>query len=228
MKPTALLIPGLLLAALAGLGEMREHFENAVRLAPRDYAMRHDLQALYLEVPGVLGGSSRKARAQAEALSAIDPARAALLRASIAISDKDFDSAESLLAGLQPGDDRLLATDMQAVQVDLGSAMIEAGDTRRARALFKRLLRLSPQSPELHVGLGRALGALKQPAAALASFEHALQLDARLHIQYRVAAAAEAAGDKAAAIDAWQRVLGEPAESAHADKARDRLTALQR
>lgn len=216
------------LSALGSIGEIREHFENAVTLAPQDYAMRHDLQAFYLEVPGVLGGSRRKARAQADALSGNDLPRAALLRAEIAISDKDFDAAESLLAGVLPGADARLGADLQAVQVDLGTALLEADDTVRARAWFERLLQRNPQSPELHVGLGRALMASKQAAAAENAFEQALQLDARTRIQHRLAAAAEAAGDKATAIQAWQRVLAEPAEAAHADKARDRLAALQR
>lgn len=216
------------LSALGRIGDIREHFENAVALAPQDYAMRHDLQAFYLEVPGVLGGSHAKARAQAEAFSRIDPARAALLRTEITIDKKDFDGAESLLAGVQPGADRLLASDLQAVQVDLGSALIEADVPVRARAWFERLLAQDPQAPELYVGLGRALSLTKQPKAAVMAFEHALQLDPDTHIQHRLAAAAEAAGDNAKAIEAWQRVLAEPAEASHADKARQRLTALQR
>lgn len=216
------------LSALGNIGEIREHFENAVALAPQDYAMRHDLQAFYLEVPGVLGGSQRKARVQADALARLDPPRAVMLRAEIAISDQDFDATEALLAGVQPGADRLLAADLQAVQVDFGNALIEADHAARARAWFERLLPQDPQSPELQVGLGRALGALKQAPAAVAAFERALQLDTRAHVQHRLAAAAEAAGDKARAIEAWQRVLDEPAEAAHAAKAHDRLVALQR
>ncbi|MEP6502882.1 MAG: hypothetical protein ABJD97_06115 [Betaproteobacteria bacterium] len=216
------------LSALGAIGDIREHFENAVALAPQDYAMRHDLQAFYLELPGVLGGSSRKARAQAEAVARIDPARAALLRAEMRIGDKDFDGAESLLADVQPGADRLLASDLQSVQVDLGSALIEAGANVRARALFERLLLQDPQSPELYVGLGRSLRVSKQAPAAVAAFERALQLDPRLHIQRRLAEAAEAAGAQGKAIEAWQRVLVEPAERAWAEKARERLAALQR
>jgi tetratricopeptide (TPR) repeat protein len=216
------------LSALGAIGEVREHFETAVVLAPQDYAMRHDLQAFYLEVPGVLGGSHRKACTQAEALARIDPPHAALLRAEIAISDRDFDAAESLLAGVQSGADPRLAGDLQAVQVELGTALIEVDDASRARAWFERLLQQDPRSPEVHVGLGRALMLARQAPAAVSAFEQALQLDARTHVQHRLAAAAETAGDKAKAIEAWQRVLAEPAEAAHAEKAHDRLAALQR
>jgi tetratricopeptide (TPR) repeat protein len=151
-----------------------------------------------------------------------------LLRAAIAISDKDFDGAESLLAGVRPGADRLLASDLQAVQADLGAAMIEAGAALHARAWFERLLLQNPEVPEFHVGLGSSLLASKQARAAVTAFERALQLDARSHVQHRLADAAEVAGDKAKAIEAWQRVLAEPAEAAFADKARGRLVALQR
>jgi tetratricopeptide (TPR) repeat protein len=216
------------LTALSAIGEIREHFENAVMLAPQDYAMRHDLQAFYLEVPGVLGGSHRKARAQADALARTDPSRAALLRAAIAIIDKDFDGAQALLAGVVPGADRLLAGDLQAVQADLGAALFEAGATAQARAWFERLLQQSPEVPEFHVGLGRSLLAAKRAPAAVTAFERALQLDTRSHVLHRLADAAEAVGDKAKAIGAWQRVIAEPAEAAYADKAHDRLVALQR
>jgi tetratricopeptide (TPR) repeat protein len=216
------------LSALSAIGDVREHFENAVALAPRDYALRHDLQAFYLQVPAVLGGSTRKARAQADAFAAVDPARAVLLHAEMAIAANDFNVAESLLASAQPGADRLLAHDLQEVQVDLGSALIEADATARARALFERLLQQSPQAPELYVGLGRALMLGKQAPAAVAAFEHALQLDTRCPIQHRLAAAAEAAGDRAKAVASWQRVLLDPAETSHADQARQRLAALQR
>jgi tetratricopeptide (TPR) repeat protein len=216
------------LSALGRIGEIREHFENAGTLAPHDYAMRHDLQAFYLEVPGLLGGSHRKARAQAQALSSTDPSRAVLLQAETAIGDKDFDAARSLLESVQPGADGALANDLLAVQVDLGAAMIEADAPARAGAWFQRLLQGNPRAPELYIGLGRSLLARKQPAAAQAAFERAMQLDGRSHVRHRLAAAAEAAGDRATAIEAWQRVLAEPAEASHAEEARDRLAALRR
>jgi len=216
------------LSSLGAIGEVREHFEKAVAMAPQDYTLRHDLQAFYLEVPGMLGGSSRKARAQAEEFAAIDPTRAALLQAEMAISAKDFARADALLAGVTPAGDRLLARDLQEVQAHLGSTLIEADEFERARALFERLLRQAPQAPELQAGLGRTLFQLKQAPAAVAAFERALQLDPRSHVQHRLAAAAEAAGDKAKAAAAWQRVLAEPAEASYADKARERLVALQR
>jgi len=114
------------------------------------------------------------------------------------------------------------------VQIDLGRALLDAGATERARAWFERLLQQDASSPELQVELGRTLLALKQPAAAVAAFERALQLNPKLRIHHRLGAAHEAAGENAKAIAAYRRALADPASSAAADKARERLKALQR
>jgi len=213
--------------AMRRIGEVRELFERAVALAPNDYAMRRDLQAFYLEVPALMGGSNRKAREQAEAMARIDAPRGTLMQALLAISDKDFDTAEQRLASVQTGADRLLASDLQSVQIDLARALLGDGATARARAWFERLLLQDANSPELHAGLGRTLLALKQPAAAVAAFERALQLNPKLRIHHRLGAAYEAAGENAKAITAYRRVLADPASSAAADKARARLKELQ-
>jgi tetratricopeptide (TPR) repeat protein len=216
------------LSALRRIGEVREHFERAVELAPQDYAMRRDLLGFYLEVPALMGGSTRKAREQAESFSRLDAPRGMLLNAALAISDQAFDTAEQRLATVQPGTDRLLARDLQAMQIDLGRALLEAGAAARARAWFERLLQQDPRAPDLHLGLARALMALKQATAAVPAFERALQLNPGLHIQHRLAEACEAAGENAKAVDAYRRVLADPAQRAHAGQARERLHALQR
>jgi tetratricopeptide (TPR) repeat protein len=167
------------LSAMRRIGEVHEQFERAVALAPGDYAMRRDLQGFYLEVPALMGGS-RKAREQAEAFARIDAPRGALLQAVLAVYDKAFDTAEQRLASVQPGADRLLASDLQAVQVELGLAMLDAGAATRAQAWFERLLQQDANNPDALMGLGRTLLALKQPAAAAKVFERAVQLEPKL------------------------------------------------
>jgi len=149
------------LSAMRRVGEVREQFERAVALAPADYAMR-------------------KAREQAEALARLDAPRGVLMQAVLALYDKAFDTAEQRLASVQPGADRLLASDLQGVQVELGLAMLDAGAAARALAWFERLQQHDANSPEVQVGLGRTLLALKQPAAAAKAFERAVQLNPRL------------------------------------------------
>lgn len=153
------------LAAMRRVGEVQERFERAVALAPDDYAMRRDLLGFYQAVPALLGGGSRKASAQAEALARTDPPRGLLLQALLAIHDKAFDAAEQRLAAVQPGADRLLAADLQRVQIDLGRALLDSGAAERARGLFERLLEQDAGSPELQAELSRTLPAVKQASA---------------------------------------------------------------
>ena len=215
-------------AALTRIGEVREHFERAVALAPANYAMRRDLQAFYLEVPALLGGSNRKARAQAQAFAAIDPERGHLLEAEIAIAEKAFAVAERELAQVHPTVNSALERDDESVQIDFGSALIDAKQAARAQAWLESITTHDGRSPEAFVGLARALVATGQPAAAARALEHALKLNPHLPVQHLLASTCEAAGQQDEAVHAYRRVLQEPTEHAYADHARERLAALQR
>src|SRR6185312_3833099 len=89
----------------AGLAKkVRVEFETAVRLAPSNADARNDLAEFYLEAPGIVGGGKDKAASQAQALAAIDPARADWIRGRIAEKNKDYASAEKeYRAAIQDG-----------------------------------------------------------------------------------------------------------------------------
>jgi tetratricopeptide (TPR) repeat protein len=79
----------------AGLAKkLRGEFERAVELDPKSAAARTDLAEFYLEAPGIVGGSQDKARAQAEALSGLNPAKAHWVMGRIAEKNKDNPAAE--------------------------------------------------------------------------------------------------------------------------------------
>jgi tetratricopeptide (TPR) repeat protein len=79
-------------ASLAG--KVRNEFEAAVRLDPNNVDARSDLGEFYLEAPGIVGGGRDKAEAQAQALAALDPAKAGYLKGRIAEKKKDLVAAE--------------------------------------------------------------------------------------------------------------------------------------
>ena len=215
-------------AALTRIGEVREHFERAVALAPANYAMRRDLQALYLEVPALLGGSNRKARSQVQAFAALDPERGHLMEAEMAIAEKAFTVAERELVQVHPAANSSLERDVESVQIDFGSALIDAKQATRAQVWFYGITARDGRSPEAFVGLARALVATGQPVAAARALEHAMKLNSRLSIQHLLASTYEAAGQQEKAMDAYRRVLQHPAEHAYANLARERLAVLQR
>jgi len=73
---------------------VREEFEEAVRLNPRNAEALADLGEFYYDAPGVVGGGLDKAEGVAAQLDRIDPARAQELRARIAEQRKDYGTAE--------------------------------------------------------------------------------------------------------------------------------------
>jgi Tfp pilus assembly protein PilF len=79
----------------AGLAKkVRNEFEKAVALDPKNWAARTDLAEFYLEAPGIVGGGQGKARAQADALDSLNPAKAHWVRARLAEKNKDNATAE--------------------------------------------------------------------------------------------------------------------------------------
>ena len=79
----------------AGMAKkVRMEFERAVELSPASWEARTDLAEFYLEAPGVVGGGKDKARAQAQALTSLNPAIAHWVTGRIAEKNKDDATAE--------------------------------------------------------------------------------------------------------------------------------------
>jgi tetratricopeptide (TPR) repeat protein len=79
----------------AGLAKkVRNEFERAVQLDPSNVAARTDLAEFYLEAPGIVGGGQDKARAQAETVAKLNPAKAHWIQGRIAEKNKDVATAE--------------------------------------------------------------------------------------------------------------------------------------
>lgn len=79
----------------AGLAKkVRTEFERAVQLDPNNVMARTDLAEFYLEAPGIVGGGQDKARAQADAVAKLNPAKAHWIQGRLAEKNKDVTSAE--------------------------------------------------------------------------------------------------------------------------------------
>ena len=82
------------LSAAGLVKKVRTEFERAVELDPKNWEARADLADFYNSAPGIVGGGKDKARAQAEALAAFNPAVADYVTGQIAEKDKDKATAE--------------------------------------------------------------------------------------------------------------------------------------
>jgi hypothetical protein len=86
---------------------VRNEFEEAVRLNPRNAEALADLGEFYHSAPGVVGGGLGKAEGVAAQLDKVDGARAHELRGHIAEERKDYGTAErefkqAITAGAHP------------------------------------------------------------------------------------------------------------------------------
>lgn len=222
------------LATSAGLsgglkyaGRIKDSFVRAVELDGRHFEMRRDLIQFYLQAPGIAGGSVRRAVAQAEAFTAIDPMRGRLLRADVHAYEKEWDSAESLLAGVQTQGDAELAEQLQAARVTLGFALLNAKEAARARQAFDGVLAAAPGMALAHMGRGRALLDLQEVDAAINALERAVTLDAKVGAHYRLGMAYELKGERRKAAAAFEQFLAYRPAGPGSDDARKRLAALR-
>ena len=75
-------------------GKVREQFEKSVALDGNNVAARSDLAEFYIDAPGMMGGGTDKAKAQADAVAAREPATGKFIEAKIAEKNKDYPAAE--------------------------------------------------------------------------------------------------------------------------------------
>jgi tetratricopeptide (TPR) repeat protein len=83
------------LKALGMLSEIKASFEKAIALNPKHIEARYALVEIYIQVPGIAGGSERKARAYAEELLKISPVDGYLAKGRIEEYYENYDQSEA-------------------------------------------------------------------------------------------------------------------------------------
>ena len=207
----------------------KEQFVKAVELDPQLFEARSGLAQFYLMAPGFAGGSTAKAKELAAEVQPRQPEQAKLLRALLAMNDKDWAGAERELASVKTGDDHTLARELRGNWSRLGFEFMEQKNLPKARGVFEALQRDYPAHAAGPYGLGRVLTEQGQPDEAIKAFERARGLEGaeRLPIDHRLGQALIAKGDKAAAKVALERfVQNKRANPRNVEDARKLLAGL--
>jgi len=207
----------------------KEQFLKAVAQDPLLFEARNGLTQFYLMAPGFAGGSVAKARELAAEAQPRQPEHAKLLRALLAMNDKDWTGAERELASVKPGEDRGLARELRGLWTRLGFEFVEQKQLPKARSLFETLQRNHPAHAAGPYGLGRVLAEMGQPDEAVKALQRARTLEGaeRLPIDHRLGQALIAKGDKAGARAALERFVQNPrANPRNVESARKLLADL--
>ncbi len=209
---------------------VKEALNRALELDPSSFVARVQLTKLYLYAPGVLGGSTAKAKELEAAVRSSQPEQAKLLRAYIAADAKKWNDMESELAALKPGKDAALLEEARAATMQLATHYLkDAKEPAKAKAIFESLQREQPTYAHGAYGLGRVHAEAGQTDEALRYFEKAKTLAGadELPIDHRLGDVLLAKGDKAQAKAAYERFLkSKRANPNNVDAARKSLASL--
>ena len=132
--------------------KVRRTFEEAVRLDPSNLAARRDLVEFYVEAPWIVGGSSRKALEQIEAIAEVDAVAGHLAHAAYSRHERHLDEAEADY-------DRVLA--LRPGQLDpyleVAAFYEERGDADKLTSVIEQAARVGPSDRRLPYYKGVAL-----------------------------------------------------------------------
>jgi len=107
-----------------------------------------------------------------------------------------------------------------------GDKALENGASGRALRLFERALKLQPDGAEALAGLGYVNLDRQRAEAAISYFRRALSVSPYAPAMFGMGEAYRALGDKAKALEAYQRYLGTSPNGTDAPAARRQLKAL--
>lgn len=220
---------GGMMAGMRLAGKVKDNLSRSVELDPMLFEARQALSQFYLVAPGIAGGSVSKARELAAAAQAKQPEHAKLLRAQIALQEKQWPDAERELQSVRPGDDKSLAIELRQTWAQLGTAYFGDKQFPKARGVFEQLMRDAPTQALGPYGMARVMTETAQPDEAIKLLERARALDGadRLPIDHRLAIALLAKGDKPQAKAALERfVASKKPNPRNLEDAKKRLAEL--
>jgi tetratricopeptide (TPR) repeat protein len=223
-------LAGGAMKAISMAGKVKSNLTRALELDPTLFEARRGLVQFYLLVPGMVGGSTSKARDLAAAVQASQPEQAKLLRALVAAKDKNWVEEERELRSIKPGgDDKPLKSAVREAWGQLGTDLMWAQQADKARDIFVGVQRDWPRHALGFYGLGRVEAQATRYDEAIRLYEKAATLDGadKLPIDHRLGQALVDKGDKAEGRRALERfVANKRSNPANVKDARKLLDAL--
>jgi tetratricopeptide (TPR) repeat protein len=216
--------------AIRNVGVLKDAWSRALELEPTSFTARVQLAKLYLTLPGIMGGSTSKAKELEAAVRTIQPETARIIRAHIAGEAKNWTAMESELQALKPSNDGAMQEEVRAATMQLALNFLkDRKDLTKGKSLYESLQRDQPGRAAGFYGAARVQAALAQPDEAIRLFEHARTLAGAddYPIDQRLGDALLARGDKAQAKAVYERfIASKRAQPANIEEVQKKLTKL--
>lgn len=220
---------GDIMAAVGSLGTIRDAFKQAIALDPTNYNATVSLLGFYLEVPGLMGGSTSSAKKLIRSTQQINPDAAKLLQAKFDLYDEEFAKASAGAFAVNTDNNATLLKLQRDLLVDIGLTLNREKQFAEAEKIFSAVIQRHPDVAPAYLGLGRALLEQGKAAEALPALEQSLQINATAAVYYRLGQTWQALGDNAKAIGSFEQALAfSPALSAKSrEDAQTQLATLK-
>jgi len=216
--------------AMRSVGSLKDLWLRTLELEPTSFTARVQLAKLYVTLPGMMGGSTSKAKELEAAVRGSQPEMARIIRVHIAAEAKKWAEMEAELQALKPTKDAAMLEEVRDATMQLALVYLKDGkDLAKARSLYESLQRDQPGRAAGFYGAARVQAALGQPDEAIRLFERARTLAGAddYPIDHRLGDTLLAKGDKAQAKAVYERfIANKRAKPANVEEARKSLAKL--
>lgn len=198
---------GDIMAAVGSLGTIRDAFKQAIALDPANYNAAMSLTSFYLEVPGLMGGSTSSAKKLIRATEKSNPEVAKLLQAKFDLHDEDFAKASAGALAVNTNNNATLMKLQRDLLVDIGLTLNREKQFAEAEKVLSAVVQRHPDSAPAYLGLGRSLLEQGKAPEALPALEQSLRINATAAVHYRLGQTWQALGDNTKAMSAFEQAL---------------------
>lgn len=170
-----LALKGGKLAALGRAKKCKTAYEKAIALDPKNVQARISLGMYYMQAPGIVGGSRKKAYEQLDEIEKLDPATAWNVRIIAYFADKKYQDIRAMLDGRaeQTPNDYFVLYQYGRLSAATGEN-VEAGIAKLLRCLKIKPAPGMPAHAHVQLELGKNYERKGDKSAARAAYEAAL------------------------------------------------------
>ncbi|MFO1252619.1 MAG: hypothetical protein U1E77_16145 [Inhella sp.] len=216
--------------AMRSVGTLIDLWVRTLELEPSSSTARVQLAKLYVTLPGILGGSSSKAKELEAAVRGSQPETARIIRVHLLAEAKQWVEMEAELRALKPSQDSAMQEEVREATMQLALEYLKNGkDLAKARNLYESLQRDQPNRAAGFYGAARVHAAQGQANEAIRLFERAKTLAGAddYPIDHRLGDTLLAKGDKAQAKAVYERfVANKRSKPANVEEVRKSLAKL--